>query len=403
MLCGLRGFLLSLFSLLIVNGFSNPLKVKGSRDYILFTFDAIDNLPVFAPSVQSDTVKQKPDLYYECQLAEIGRNSPIDFDYNPYVKRYIDIFTIERRDQVSKMIGLADYYFPLFDEVFSKYRLPMELKYLAVVESALNPLAVSPTGAVGLWQFKINTSKMFDLQVNNFVDERMDPLKSTEAAAQYLQYLFQTFNDWNLALAAYNVGPGPVRNAIERANGEKNFWKLYPLLPESAQNYLPAFIAAAYVMRNYREHGISPTPVSIPLSKTDTVWVNKPLDLNLTAKAIDVDISVIRILNPTYRYDYIPERPTPQVLRLPTDKTGLFIRKSKELYLNTTKPKALPVFSTDSSLTRTIYTVKNGDSLHKLAIQFGCTLNDIYKWNPGLDSTIAVGQNIIFWVNPQKR
>jgi len=361
---------------------------------------AIEKLPIFASTNETDSTRQKPDLYYECQLAEIGRNSPIDFDYNPYVKRYIDIFIIERREQLAKMVGLANYYFPLFDEVFSKYRLPLELKYLAVVESALNPLAISPTGAVGLWQFKINTSKMFNLQVNNFVDERMDPLKSTEAAAQYLQYLYRTFNDWSLALAAYNVGPGPIRNAIERANGERNFWKLYPLLPESAQNYVPAFNAAAYAMNNYCMHGIMPVPVTIAQHQTDTIWVNKPLDLSLLAKAIAVDINIIRFLNPTYRYDYIPENTYPQVLRLPADKTGLFIRKSKELYLNTSKPKSLPVLVADSSLTRKVYTVKNGDSLHKLAIQFGCTLNDIYKWNPGLDSTITVGQNIIVWVNP---
>lgn len=396
-----RWCLLSLFSLVFLNGFSNPVKLNRGQNPIVSLIDAIENLPIFVPTNQTDTARLKPDLYFECQLAEIGRNSPIDFDYNPHVRRYIDIFTIERREQISKMIGLANYYFPLFDDVFSKYQLPLELKYLAVVESALNPLAISPTGAVGLWQFKINTSKMFNLQVNNFVDERMDPLKSTEAAAQYLQYLYRTFNDWSLALAAYNVGPGPVRNAIERANGERNFWKLYPLLPESAQNYVPAFIAAAYVMNNYHEHGITPAPVALAQSQTDTVCVNKPLDLNLMAKAIDIDINIIRFLNPTYRYDYIPEGPSPQVLRLPADKTGLFIRKSKELYLNTSKPKVLPALAVDSTLTRKVYTVKNGDSLHKLAMQFGCTLQDIYRWNPGLDSTITAGQNIVIWVNPK--
>lgn len=401
MFLGFRCCLLSLCSVIAINGFSNPVKSCRRLDPVVSFLDAIEKLPIFAPANQTDTVRQKPDLYYECKLAEIGRNSPIDFDYNPYVKRYIDIFTIDRRDQFSKMIGLANYYFPLFDDVFSKYQLPLELKYLAVVESALNPLAISPTGATGLWQFKINTSRMFNLQVNNFIDERMDPLKSTEAAAQYLQYLHRTFNDWNLALAAYNVGPGPIRNAIERANGERNFWKLYPLLPESAKNYVPAFIAAAYVMNNYREHNISPTPVMLLLSQTDTVWVSKPLDLCLMAKAIDIDINIIRFLNPTYRYDYIPESPYLQVLRLPADKTALFIRKSKELYLKTSKPKTLPVIIADSSLTRKIYTIKNGDSLHKLAMQFGCTLQDIYKWNPGLDSAITAGQNIVIWVNPK--
>lgn len=395
-----RAFLPSCLVFVTLSSYSVSVsKSGGSADAIVWHLSAIDRLPLFTSTTYSDTIKAKPDLYYECKLAGIGSHSPIDFDYNPYVKRYIDIYTLERRDQVSKMIGLSEMYFPIFEEIFAKYQLPLELKYLAVVESALNPLAVSKSGAVGLWQFKINTAKMFNLVVNNFVDERMDPIKSTEAAAQYLDYLFRTFKDWHLALAAYNVGPGPIRNAIERANGERNFWKLYPLLPESAQNYVPAFIAAAYVMNSFAEHGIFPTPLKITFSKTDTVLVPKPLDLNLVAEALDLDLEIIRFLNPTYRYDYIPESSDYQVLRLPNDKTGLFIRKSKQLYVNTRKPNGLPKPSADSSQVRLSYTVQNGDSLHKLAMHFGCTLNDIYRWNPGIDSTLTVGQSLIFWIS----
>ncbi len=395
-----RAILSSCLVIVSLSSYSVSLsKSGGNADAIVWHLSAIGRLPLFTLTTNSDTIKSKPDLYYECKLASIGSHSPIDFDYNLNVKRYIDIYTLERRDQVSKMIGLSEMYFPIFDEIFAKYQLPLELKYLAVVESALNPLAVSKSGAVGLWQFKINTAKMFNLEVNNFVDERMDPIKSTEAAAQYLDYLFRTFKDWHLALAAYNVGPGPIRNAIERANGERNFWKLYPLLPESAQNYVPAFIAATYVMNSYAEHGISATPLKITFSKTDTVLVQKPLDLTLVAEALDVDLELIRFLNPTYRYDYIPESNSLQALRLPTDKTGLFIKKSKQLYNSTQKPNSISRSLADSAQVRFSYTVQNGDSLHKLAMQFGCTLADIYRWNPGIDSTLTVGQNLIFWIS----
>jgi len=391
------------FSFISVLFFTNGLSATPAytrANIIIRTINSIDRLPIFHLKNKPDTVvNNKPDLYYECKLADIGKNSPIDFDYNSYVKRYIDIFTIERMAQVAKMIGLSEYYFPLFEEILSKYQLPLELKYLAVVESALNPLAVSPSGAVGLWQFKINTAKMFDLKVTNFVDERMDPIKSTEAAAQYLQYLFRTFNDWHLALAAYNVGPGAVRNAIERANGERSFWKLYPQLPESAQNYVPAFIAIAYVFQNYQDHGLIPSSLVPSLSSVDTIEVKKPLDLRLTSEELGIDIELIRFLNPTYRYDYVPESDSPQIILLPKDKIGLFIRKSKQLYLNTSKPKGkMPVGSKNGSY-QTAYTVRNGDTLHKLAIHFGCTLDDIYRWNPGIDSVINVGQTLIFWVD----
>lgn len=395
-----RAFFLSCLIFVTLSSYSvSVIKSGGGTDAIVWHLSAMDRLPLFSSTTNSDTIKAKPDLYFECKLASLGNHSPIDFDYNPYVKRYIDIYTLERREQVSKMIGLSEMYFPIFEEIFAKYQLPLELKYLAVVESALNPLAVSRSGAVGLWQFKINTAKMFNLEVNNFVDERMDPIKSTEAAAQYLEYLFRTFKDWHLALAAYNVGPGPIRNAIERANGERNFWKLYPLLPESAKNFVPAFIAAAYVMNSYAEHGISPTPLKITYSKTDTVLVHKPLDLALVAKAVDMDLDLVRFLNPTYRYDYIPESNSPQVFRLPADKTGLFIKKSKQLYNSTRKPNSISRSMTDSAQVRFTYTVQNGDSLHKLAMQFGCTLADIYRWNPGIDTMLAVGQNLVFWIS----
>ena len=387
--------------------------VKGERKIsdncpIVEMVDELAFLRIF-PKVDAyrvtDTIGKVQDLMYEYHIAAIGKQSPIDYDYNQYVRRYIDIYTIERREQVSQMLGLSEMYFPLFDEYLDKYQLPLELKYLAVVESALNPMAVSKTGAVGLWQFKINTAKMFNLNVTSYVDDRMDPVKSTEAACLYLQYLYRTFNNWQLALAAYNVGPGAVKNAIARSGGEKDFWKVYPNLPEAAQNYVPAFIAATYVMKNYTSHSISPAKPIISYSETDTVMVAKAVNLNVLAKSIDVPIEIVRFLNPTFKLDYIPSGSSQLTLRLPSGKTNSFIQNEGFIYENSSKPKVeeLKEFAdSTSSKQKVVHTVKSGDSMHKIAIIYGCTIEDIQNWNPTIDSVLSVGQGITLWVTQKQ-
>lgn len=400
---------LLLFSSSILFG-SGHVKYSGvNRNCsVISMVDKLIDLKIFPSSktsYQRDTIPEAQDLMYECYIATIGKQSPIDFEYNSYVRKYIDIYTIDRREQVAQMLGLAEMYFPLFDEYLDKYQLPHELKYLAVVESALNPLAVSKTGAVGLWQFKINTARMFNLNINSYVDERMDPEKSTEAACQYLQYLYRTFNNWQLALAAYNVGPGAINNAIARSGGETNFWKLYDNLPEAAQNYVPAFIAAAYVMKNYTNHKIQPINPLIAHSQTDTVMVSKPVNFNTLSSSIDLSIDLIRFLNPTYRYDYIPESTTYQTLRLPSNKIAMFIKNEAEIYANSKKTSNLDqrnVSDSTANMQRLTYTVKSGDSMHRIAILYGCTIDDIQTWNPKVDSALSVGQNITIWVSKKQ-
>ncbi|MGE0077658.1 MAG: transglycosylase SLT domain-containing protein [Bacteroidales bacterium] len=373
--------------------------------------DMVDELkclkifPIEEHLKRSDTINSPQDLIYECQIAAIGKQSPIDFDYNNYVRRYIDIYTIERREQVAQMLGLAEMYFPLFDEYLDKYHLPLELKYLAVVESALNPMAISKSGAVGLWQFKINTGRMLNLSVSSYVDERMDPAKSTEAACQYLQYLYRTFNNWHLALAAYNVGPGAINNAIARSGGETDFWKLYDNLPESAQNYVPAFIAAAYIMKNFKSHSITPVKPIISYSQTDTVKVRKAISFNALTRYTDVPVEIVRFLNPTYKFDYIPEGEILQSLRLPADKTALFIKNEGAIYESSCKPSLAEqqeIADSTTSRLRVVHTVKSGDSMHRIAIIYGCTIDDIQRWNPKVDSTLSIGQGITVWVNKKQ-
>jgi membrane-bound lytic murein transglycosylase D len=383
--------------------------IKLGINHTLETLDELGNLHIFPDSASkiknglAETYPTFPDLVYEYKIAAIGKLSPIDFDYNPHVRRYIDIYSLERRDQVSQILGLGDLYFPLIDEMLDKYHLPLELKYLAVVESGLNPLAVSKTGAVGLWQFKINSSRMFDLEVNSYVDERMDPIKSTEAACQYLQYLYKIFNDWHLALAAYNTGPGAVRNAIIRANGETNFWKIYDFLPEAAQNYVPAFIAAAYIMNNAASHHIVKTKPIIDYTKVDTVMVVKPAGFSTISKELDIPIEIIRFLNPVYRRDYLPDLGKPIVLWLPSNKIEVFLKKEQIIY-NTKieKPTFHNVLANSGNTegrVRIKHKVKPGEYLHKIAILYGCTVDDIYVWNPNADETLNKGDFLDIWVD----
>ncbi len=392
-----------------VNGSERVKPLLGGSDYTLEPLDGLENLHIFPDSISKSKPDLKeaypafPDLVYEYKVAEIGKLSPIDFDYNTRVRRYIDIYSIERREQVSQMLGLAELYFPLFDEILDKYHLPLELKYLAVVESALNPLAVSKTGAVGLWQFKINSARMFNLTVNSYIDERMDPVKSTEAACQYLQYLYKLFNNWHLALAAYNTGPGAVRNAIIRANGETNFWKIYDYLPESAQNYVPAFIAAAYIMNNAGIHHIESIAPIITYTKTDSVMITKPVAFATIAKELDLPIEIIRFLNPVYRRDYLPDLGKPITLWLLSNKIELFLKKEQTIYNakidEITFHDVLANSGNTDGKIKVQYKVKSGDYLHKIAIAYGCTIDDILVWNPNADDSLSTGECLNLWID----
>jgi len=376
---------------------------------VVVMLNELDELKIFAttnsPAVRHDTLRAQPDLVYEYYVAEIGKQSPIDFDYNFHVRRYIDIYTTERKEQVSLMLGLSAMYFPLFDEYLDKYHLPLELKYLAAVESALNPLAVSKTGAAGLWQFKINTARMFELKVSSYIDERMDPEKSTEAACRYLEYLYRTFNSWHLAIAAYNVGPEPIRKAIARNHGETNFWKLYDELPEAAQNYVPAFIAAAYVMQHYGDHGITPVRPIVTFEQTDTVHVAQAISFSTLSQTLNVPIEFLRYLNPMYRLDYIPEDNQQHILRLPPDKAVLFTANKEFILSNSHKTNPFQRIASGSvgeyskKSKMITYTVKEGDSINKIAINYFCTLDLIKQWNPGLDTLLNVGQTLTIWLS----
>ena len=251
--------------------------------------------------------------------------------HNEVVQKFIDRYSGRLRHSISYMLGASNFYIPIFEEALEAYQLPLELKYLPIIESALNPKAVSRVGASGLWQFMIGTGKQYGLQVNSLVDERRDPIKSSYAAARYLGDLYKIFGDWNLVIAAYNCGPENINKAIRRSNGNKDYWEIYPYLPKETRGYVPAFIAANYIMTYYSLHNICPMSTRLP-AKTDTVMVNKNVHLEQVAEVIGINIDLLRSLNPMYRRDIIPGATEPYALRLPMTEVGKFIDLQDSVY-----------------------------------------------------------------------
>lgn len=261
------------------------------------------------------------------------RRMPVimDMPYNDIVRKYIDQYTDRMRHSVSVMLGAQNFYNPIFEEALEAEGCPLELKYLPVIESAYNPSATSPVGAAGLWQFMPSTAKTYGLEVNTLVDERRDPIKSSQAAAKYLKYLHSYYGDWNLVIAAYNCGPGNVNKAMQRAGGSKDYWEIYGYLPKETRGYVPAFIAANYVMQYYCDHGIAPMECKLPV-ETDTIMVSRDLHLQQVAELCGVELDQLRSLNPQYRQDIVPGYWKPCALRLPYDAVSSFITNSDSIY-----------------------------------------------------------------------
>ena len=255
----------------------------------------------------------------------------MEMAYNEVVQKFIDRYSGRLRHSISYMLGASNFYIPIFEEALEVYQLPLELKYLPIIESALNPKAVSRVGATGLWQFMIGTGKQYGLQVNSHVDERRDPVKSSYAAARYLRDLYKVFGDWNLVIAAYNCGPENITKAIHRAKGEKDYWRIYPYLPKETRGYVPAFIAANYIMTYYSQHNICPMTTRLP-AKTDTVMVSRNVHLEQVAEVVGINIDLLRSLNPMYRRDVIPGASEPLPLRLPQTEVSKFIDMEDSVY-----------------------------------------------------------------------
>ncbi|WP_288280831.1 lytic transglycosylase domain-containing protein [uncultured Prevotella sp.] len=330
----------------------------------------------------------------------------MEMPYNEVVQSCIDRYTSRMRQSVSYFLGASNFYMPIFEEALDLYQLPLELKYLPVIESALNPTAVSRVGATGLWQFMLTTGKAYGLNVNTLVDERRDPVKASYAAARYLRDLYNIFGDWNLVIAAYNCGPENINKAIRRSGGEKDYWKIYPYLPKETRGYVPAFIAANYVMNYYCEHNICPMKSQLPV-KTDTVMVDRNVNFSQIASVCGLDISMIRALNPAYRRDIVPGATTPSPIRLPISDISTFIDRQDSIYAaesSTDKRLEVPVEETvvktttakdrKSSRNAQWHKVRSGDNLGAIARRYGTTVSKLKKLNGLRNSNIRAGQRL---------
>ncbi len=338
-----------------------------------------------------------PDWMYKNRLQELDQQTPIHLDYNTQVQAFIEVYTVKRRNHLSNIIGRSEMYFPLFEEYLTKYDLPIELKYLAIVESALDPKAKSKSGAMGLWQFLYHASRMFELKVDTYVDERCDPVKSTEAACKYLQYLYHNLNDWQLALAAYNGGIGVVQKAIERSGGKTDFWELQPYLPAAVKSYVPAFIAVNYVMNNYNRHEVTANPPLLTFNDVDTVYVSKPLTFQQVSKASGTSIDILRWLNPSFSKDFIPANDEPTRIFLPKSNIVNFVKSEKSLEeAGGPVVNIIPIGDT-SGRKKVKHIVSKGEYFHKIAIDHYCRISDIMQWNKMKNRDLFIGQQLTVW------
>lgn len=350
------------------------------------------------------------DSVYIRRLGEIP--SVVDLSYNRIVKNYINVYTRKRREQVRIMLGLSDYYFPMFEEIFDFYGVPYEIKYLSVIESALNPRAVSRVGAVGIWQFMYSTGKHYGLTINSLVDQRRDPIASTHAAANFLMDLYGIYQDWTLALAAYNCGPGNVNKAIRRSGGKRNFWDLYYYLPRETRGYVPAFIAATYAMHYFEDHLISRAPLSLP-RVSDTLMVHEPLHLKQVSEVLHIPLAMLRDMNPQYRQDIVPGNSRQgYAIVLPQEQVGTFIDLQDSIfayqdsvYFDPGKMVTSPQRYTASyqvdlppdKYDKLVYTVKSGDNVGYIADWYDVRASDLRYWNNISRNLIRTGQKLVIY------
>lgn len=344
------------------------------------------------------------DSIYISRLSRIP--SIMEMPYNEVVRKFIDLYACRLRNQVAFMLSACNFYMPIFEEALDAYGLPLELKYLPIIESALNPSAVSRAGASGLWQFMIGTGKIYGLESNSLVDERRDPIKATWAAARYLKEMYNIYGDWNLVIAAYNCGPGTINKAIRRAGGEKDYWKIYNYLPKETRGYVPGFIAANYLMTYYCDHNICPMETNIPIS-TDTIQITKDLHFEQIADLCKVPLEEIKSLNPQYKQQVIPGHIKPYTLRLPQNAISTFIDLKDTIYDHRSdellsKRRVVAVSnnsysrksSSRSSSGTTYHKIRNGETLSTIARKYGVRVKDLQKWNGLRNTQIAAGKRL---------
>ena len=348
-----------------------------------------------------DSIPKYEDYAYQSRLAKLDANSPFDLVFNEHVKGFIHLYAIRKRESVSRMMGVAQLYYPMFEEVFDRYNIPLELKHLAVIESALIPYAKSRAGATGLWQFMYPTGKMYGLNVTSYIDQRCDPYKATVAAAEYLKSLYNMFGDWQMVLAAYNAGPGTISKAIRRSGGKKTYWEIRPFLPTETQGYVPAFIAANYIMNYGAEHNIYPAVPRKTYFEVDTVVVKEQMSFEQLSQALDISQEEILYFNPQYRKNIIPSGGN--AMCLPKNKIGIFLTNEQAIYAAIKAQKEEGAVVETLAEVKKVHTVRGGEKLSTIARKYGVTVSDIKTWNYIGKKGIRPGKKIIVYVRETKK
>lgn len=423
-------FLLLLFVLTTNNAFSfilqshtptDTIKISSKEfqanlDSLLNNFFVSQSLKInsntlfSSQNTDSEAIPEFSDSVYIKRLQSLP--SIVDMTYNDKVRAFIELYVNKKRKNVKVMLGLAQYYFPIFEEILDKQGLPQELKYLTIIESALNPRATSRVGASGLWQFMYTTGKIYDLQVNSYVDERRDPIKASYAAANYLKDLYNIYKDWTLAIAAYNCGPGNVNKAIKRSKGKRNFWEIYDYLPAETRGYVPAFIAANYMMNYYKEHNLFPQKINFP-QLTDTVMVNENINLKDVSDLLKVPLQQLRDLNPQYKNDIIPGNSESYSLKLPVNLATTFIEledsitsRSKETmlkYTEITPQQNYLQISPNDEIIRQSHKVKKGENFNSIAKKYGVDVSALKEWNRMRSKKLKTGQKLIVYTTKKSK
>lgn len=395
----------------------DSLLASYTRQNVVDSYDTFVNEFIDVDLDNVDMSGALPDAVYAERLKMMA--TEVQLPYNDVVKKYIQIYT-RKGGVMERVLGLAQYYFPIFEEALYRYKLPMELKMLPVIESALIPRAESKASAVGLWQFMLRTGKYYGLEINSFVDERCDPAKSTEAACKYLRDMYKIYGDWTLVIASYNCGAGNVNKALERFRSShggadaKTYWDIYEYLPRETRGYIPAFIAATYAYTYYKAHNLNPTIPWHPLA-TDTVQVNRMLHLEQVATTLNIPIEVLRGLNPQYSVDVVPAKTQTYALTLPQEYVTSFVRQSADIYgkdslylakylnISNLSPEQLTASSSRSSSasakgTKITYKVKSGDILGKIASRYHVTVNQLMSWNNIKNAkSLRPGQTLVIY------
>jgi membrane-bound lytic murein transglycosylase D len=376
--------------------------------YADYAGSTVSDSVIKALNYEPDAIPEFSDEVYCQRLTEMNNRSPFGFDYNAITLNSIRFFVKNRRSFVKIVLGRSALYFDLFEEKLSEYGLPLELKYLACIESGLRPQIKSRAGALGLWQFMYRTGLYYGLEETSYLDERMDPVKATDAACRFLKKLYGIYGDWNLALAAYNAGPGTINRALQRSGSQRSYWAIRPYLPSETQGYVPTFIAAAYLMTYHQEHNLMPAPARIHNAQLDTMCLKRGLSMATISKNLDWDIQEIKDLNPIYKAEYIPASIKQRCVTGPLDKILLLVSMEDSLFQleNPITPKNLPnidtlnkdglLFYGDSlSGTEIFHKVKPNETVSTIAAKYKISVDELLEWNALNTSNVYVGQRIV--------